>query len=406
MKGNSLKPIVTARHLGADASDEAISEAVFAMLDDIDGLGASLGPMKRIAVKSNIGIMDVRLHRGRQVALTDPSVVAASIAWIRAHTDAEIVVGDATTDTRCEEVADAIGLTEPLARSNARIVDYNDEPYTTFRVPDGGIMFREYVMSEHMASADAVVSLAKMKSHLATGATLTMKNLFGIPPCKVYGTPRRYLHAAIRLPRVLADIGLILRPTINVIDGIVGQTQKEWHGPAVDSGWLVAGNNTVATDAVAMTVMGVDPNGDYPDSPFHFDRNPVKLAAERGLGPVDLADIDVRGDKLVASDAFFSDRHMEPELLDDIRRSVAEQAEIFQDGRDAFVDEYPGQIIGLYDGSVIHTGTDLDNLKSRGEIAREQGQRNKGLYLKRVVPAEEEIETYSVYEDLLAGARA
>ena len=77
-----------------------------------------------------------------------------------------------------------------------------------------------------------------------------------------------------------------------------------------------------------------------------------------------------------------------------------------EDGRDAFVDEYPGQIIGLYDGSVIHTGTNLDNLKSRGDIAREQGQRNKGLYLKKVLPVEEEIETYSVYEELLAGARA
>ncbi|MBT5531865.1 hypothetical protein HOK31_02325, partial [Candidatus Poribacteria bacterium] len=96
-----MKPIVAARHLGADASDDAIREALFAMLDDIDGLAASLGAMKRIAVKTNIGIMDVRLHRGRQTALTDPSVVAATIAWMRSHTDAEIVVGDATTDTRC-----------------------------------------------------------------------------------------------------------------------------------------------------------------------------------------------------------------------------------------------------------------------------------------------------------------
>ena len=35
-----MKPIVAARHLGADASDDAIREALFAMLDDIDGLEA------------------------------------------------------------------------------------------------------------------------------------------------------------------------------------------------------------------------------------------------------------------------------------------------------------------------------------------------------------------------------
>ena len=401
-----MKPIVIARRCAVDATDERIASTLSEMLDRIDRLAERVGRAAQIAVKSNIGIMEVRIHRGRQIALTDAAVVEGVVAWLRRHTDAEIVVGDATTDVRCEAVAEAIGLTERLARHGARIVDFNDAPYATLSVPDGGIMFREYVLSEAVARADLVVSIAKMKSHLATGATLTLKNLFGIPPTSVYGAPRRYLHAPIRLPRTIADLGLLLKPGLCVVDGIVGQTQREWGGPPIEAGWLVAGDNTVATDAVTMALMGIDPAGDYPASPYHFDRNPVLLAAERGLGPLALDAIDLRGDPLAPVDGFYSDRHMEPDLLDAIRRSIAEQAALFDEKRDRFFEAYPYEVIGLYDGEVIHHGTDLGHLKSRGQIARERGRRDRGLYLKRVVPREEEIETFGVYEALLSGARA
>ena len=401
-----MKPIVSARYCGSDASDERIRAALFDMLDSMDGLAASFGSMERIAVKSNLGIKDVRLKRGRQIALADASVVVATAAWLRSRTDARIVLGDASTGIRCEEVAEAVGITEPLKRLNVEIVDYNDEPYANFEVPDGGLMFREYTMSEEMAAADAVVSIAKMKAHLSTGATLTLKNLFGIPPTSAYGCPRRYLHAPIRLPRVIADLGLILRPSLCVIDGIVGQTRAEWNAEAVEPGWLIAGNNTIAADAVAMRIMGFDPLGDYPDSPFHFDRNPVKLAAERGLGPAELEEIDLRGDPLHTAEGYFADRNNDPSLLDEIRRSIADQAELFEENRERYVRRFPNQFIGLYDGEVAHAGASLDHMKSRGQIARERGKRNKGLYLKKAVPLPQELETYSVYRSILDGSRA
>lgn len=399
------RPIVQARRCPPETPDSYVREILFEMLDGIDGLAEWMGSKRRIAIKANLGILDVRWHKSRSIALSDAVVVEGVVAWLRAHTDAEILVGDASTGVRCEQVADAIGLTERLTPYRARIVDFNDPPYTTFRVSGGGIMFDEYVLTEEMAKADALISIAKMKSHLAAGVTLTMKNLFGIPPTSVYGSPRRYLHAAIRLPRVIADLGLILRPCLNVIDGIVGQAKQEWHGPAVEAGWLVAGNNTVATDVVGMTLMGVRPDGDYPDSPFHFDRNPVRLAAERGLGPLSLDEIEIRGDRLAVVEGFFADRHMEPALLDAIRFSVAEQSALFRSERDRFLDEFGGQYIGLYDGEVVYVGKDLDHLKSRGQLARERGRRDKGLYLKYVVSPEQDMERFEVYDALLNGAR-
>ena len=106
------------------------------------------------------------------------------------------------------------------------------------------------------------------------------------------------------------------------------------------------------------------------------------------------------------AEGYYADRNNDPALLDEIRRSIADQAQLFEENRDAYVQQYPNQFIGLYDGEVAHAGASLDNMKSRGQIARERGKRNKGLYLKKAVPLPEELETYSVYRSILNGARA
>ena len=43
-------------------------------------------------------------------------------------------------------------------------------------------MFDTYVLNRVFEDADEVVSIAKMKNHVFMGITLTMKNLFGLPP--------------------------------------------------------------------------------------------------------------------------------------------------------------------------------------------------------------------------------
>ena len=57
----------------------------------------------------------------------------------------------------------------------------------------------------------------------------------------------------------------------------------------------MAGTNIVATDSVGARVMGFNPDGDYPDHPFLYRRNVLKLAAEAGLGPNKPGDVTVIG---------------------------------------------------------------------------------------------------------------
>lgn len=398
------RPVVAVVRCDAEAEDEVVAEQLLCAAEHLGDVGRLFAGKRKVLVKVNLGIADVRLHRGRQVALTDKAVAGATVRLIRRHYSGEIIVGDATTDGPCARVCQMVGLDEALAPYDVRQVELNDPPYAEFSVPDQPLMFSSYLFSAELADVDAVVSVAKMKSHVSTGATLCLKNLFGLPPVGIYGRPRRYLHAPIRLPRVLADEGLIFRPCLNVIDGLVAQDQREWRGPAVDMGLLLVGDNVVATDATAMRLMGMDPVLDYGHFPFYFDANPVKLAADAGLGPIRADEIDVRGDELGGLTKQFHVARARTSEVDLVRRSVAAQAQVYLERRDELLRTSSGKMVVLANGEVICTADSVDEVPRRAELAEAlRDSPAAGVFLKRVLPPEEENERLDVYQAVLDG---
>ena len=104
-----------------------------------------------------------------------------------------------------------------------------------------------------------VVSLPKLKTHHWVGATLSMKNLFGIVPGAIYGWPKNILHWA-GIPECIVDLHSILMGRFALVDGIDGM---EGNGPIqgtrVAAGVVIAGGYMPAVDATACRVMGIDP---------------------------------------------------------------------------------------------------------------------------------------------------
>jgi len=107
--------------------------------------------------------------------------------------------------------------------------------------------------------ADLLVSIPKMKTHHWTGATLSMKNLFGVVPGGVYGWPKNVLHWA-GIHECIADLHALFPRQFALVDGIVGM---EGNGPIQGvpkaAGILVAGADPVAVDATCCRVMRIDP---------------------------------------------------------------------------------------------------------------------------------------------------
>lgn len=373
------------------------------------GLGDALAGARTIAVKINAGIDRIILTAGRQTELTDPAVTEGVVRALRRLTDAELLIGDAPTDETAPGLYERLGYFERLAPyPRVRMVDFGRPPFVRVAMPPrDALMFREYRLNAELAAADAVVSIAKMKAHRALGCTLCIKNLFGLTPPAVYGHPRQYLHdRLIRLPRVLADLAMLFRPALNVVDGIVAASHGEWHGTPLQPGVILAGRNAVATDAVGMRVMGFDPAGDYPQAPFYYRRNAVKLAALAGLGPIREHEIEMTGEGVAGSYPRFQVEPYGPGVgarEEELRRG-AEVALAYAERRDAYLGRYRGRFVAFRGDTPAWSARTMDEM-IRLERTWCRTPEEYPDFVVRVLPAGEEVERFEPYAEQLRAAR-
>ena len=121
---------------------------------------------------------------------------------------------------------------------------------------------RKWYLPKTALGADLLVSIPKMKTHHWVGATLSVKNLFGVVPGGVYGWPKNALHWA-GIDECIADLHALFPRQFAIVDGIVGM---EGNGPIQGApkpaGVLVAGRDPVAVDATCCRIMGIDPAED------------------------------------------------------------------------------------------------------------------------------------------------
>jgi uncharacterized protein (DUF362 family) len=230
------------------------------------------------------------------------------------------------------EPRDILGAAPNVAFENTNYLGASKQ-YTRFRVPDGGRLFPGFDLNHSYLDCDVFVSLAKMKEHATTGITLSMKNCFGITPATIYGEgagvdepsiipaggrglihdgsrqpsksapgeldPRSPRDAGYRVPRTVVDLVAARPIDLAIVEGV--KTIAGGEGPwlpgvnPVAPGVIVAGTNPVATDAVCMAVMGFDPMSDRGTPPFETSDNMLRLAADAGLGPRELGQIELAG---------------------------------------------------------------------------------------------------------------
>jgi uncharacterized protein (DUF362 family) len=102
--------------------------------------------------------------------------------------------------------------------------------------------------------------MPKLKTHHWGGVTLSLKNMFGTVPGRIYGWPKNVLHWA-GLEESILDVAAAVRPELAIVDGIMGmQGDGPIKGDPVDVGVIIAGMDPVAVDSTAARLMGIDPD--------------------------------------------------------------------------------------------------------------------------------------------------
>ena len=252
-------------------------EPVFKALDLIDYKKALTG-YEQVLIKINF-ITDKTWDTG---ATTDPIVVEAIIRKLENLPVKIYVVESDATITNADKAFEKTGMKEMCDRNGIEWLNLGHvKDRVKIEIPNGEAL--KSITVPRLVTESAIISAAKLKTHLNTTVTLGMKNMFGLLPDKLKG---KYHMKGIS--KVVVDINSVLRSALTVIDGFVGM---EGRGPVdgtpVQMNLIIAGTDPVATDATAARVMGFNP----------FEIKHIRKAHERGLGK---SEAEVVGEKLEA----------------------------------------------------------------------------------------------------------
>lgn len=283
------------------------------MIQNLGGLSDVIRPGARVTIKSNLTggtWSDPTLPApATELFVTHPAVVQALCELLIDAGAGQIRIVDGLGD---EANFRAWGYTEIASRVNAELIDlctpapYND--FVMFPVGPGRYVYDVFYMNAALKEVDVFISFAKMKCHGTAGVTLSLKNLIGLPPIRLYRRDPNQNHRSAfhesevydrRLPRVAIDLNLAMPVHMSFIDGIktveagAGAWDPGYH--PVQPGLIVASKNPVAADAVASALMGFDPDAPSGSHPFSYADNHLFLAREAGLGTNRLNEIDVVG---------------------------------------------------------------------------------------------------------------
>ncbi len=259
---------------------DEIRPLVFEMLES---LGRGLfSPGMRVLVKPNL-LMAAGPEEG---IVTHPLVVKAVVSYLLAR-EVRVQLSDSPAVGPFARVLRRTGYAAALED-----LDVEVRPFEKTRSVDVGPPFGRIEVAADAVDADAVVNLAKVKTHTQMLLTLGVKNLFG---CVVgLAKPQWHLRCGIdrdQFARLLVAVYRTVAPCLTLVDGIIA---LEGQGPGRGGtprplGIVAAGRSAPAVDAVLCRLLGLDPT----QLATH------RAAEEGGLLP---PEIRVRGDFHVVDD--------------------------------------------------------------------------------------------------------
>ncbi len=216
---------------------------------------------------------------------THPAVFSAVGSYfLSKFPNTNIQYGDSAPKGTTDKILETTGI--KAAADKLEIEIRNFEEKVTLSNPKGKI-HKQFTIAKPVADCDALINIAKLKTHHLTRITAAVKNLFGCIP----GLMKPEFH--VKLPGVkefcqmMVELDIFLNAKLHVIDAIEAM---EGNGP--NSGepkklnCIIVSRDPVAADTVACTLIDLHPSRVLTN----------KIGEEFGLG--NMTNIRIVGDDI------------------------------------------------------------------------------------------------------------
>jgi uncharacterized protein (DUF362 family) len=257
--------------------DDYDVQALYAIMrQGMDELG--FAPRGNTLIKPNVVFAHPRYSH---YAYTDPRFVEAGALALRDAGAHKLEIGESGgMGIPGRMLFKTAGYYDMGRRAGVPVLDFNEQPWV--RVPlSKGTVHRDFLAAKCLAHADTRVWMPKLKYHITTTITQTLKLNIGILTHK-----ERMIGHTEKLHEKIVDLleggypDLILSDAITIGHGFESCARPH------HLGLVLMSNHALSSDVAAAHILGFDPH----------EVKHLAIAHERGYGSLELEDIEITGD--------------------------------------------------------------------------------------------------------------
>ncbi len=188
-------------------------------------------------------------------ATTHPELVEALVTLCLKAGASEVMVADNPINN-AESCFRLTGIGAAAERAGARVILPRANAFMPYSL-DGGQLIRQWpLFYEPLARATKVIGVAPIKHHNRSGASMTMKNWYGL-----LGGRRNVFHQDINT--IILELARMIRPTLVVLDGTLVMVRNGPTGGSLSDlargDILIVSTDQVAADTYGATKLGLTP---------------------------------------------------------------------------------------------------------------------------------------------------
>jgi uncharacterized protein (DUF362 family) len=244
-------------------------------LELLGGIERFVKPGETVAIKPNVAFASPPML----AATTNPELVAevVRLCYSRGQARKVIVTDNPINDPASCFTLSGIGKAAEAAGAKVILPKPNLFRHTTLQ---GGRLIKDWpIFYEPFAKVDKLIGIAPVKDHHRSGASMSMKNWYGL-----LGGRRSTFHQDINT--IIAELAMMVKPTLVILDGTeVMMTNGPTGGSTSDlkrENTLIASTDMVAADSYGCTLLNLKAS----DLPY------LAKAAGTGAGIIDYESLE------------------------------------------------------------------------------------------------------------------